>query len=470
MKSEELIVDLPIDGFLSKPQADFLHCLVPNVAFIGGLGSGKTLIICLKAIVLSIVHMGLPGIVVAPTYKMLNNPVIVTMRDELLRPMGLWQYCKWSEQRKELKLPWGSTIYFASADNPESLRGPNLCWVLVDEATIVKHFHRVFVSLSSRLRHSGAAQCPNTGVPLYHLAVSGTPEGQFDELHERFIEGPREPAMRKTWKRTYQVISTSTYDNPGLSQAFLDQLETTISEEMKPAHIGGQYLDISAGKAYYQFDFMSNVRREAVYDPTLPLRFSWDFNVNPMVCTVWQIRARTLLMGIDEIAEKRSNTPRICRTIIDKYGRAGIDHRGEIMIYGDSTGAGGTAGRSDYDVIFEYLGQHFGDGKLELRIHRKNTKHERRLRSVNSKMRNGRGAVTLWMNPRMHRLIRDVKYQGMDGMSKNKKQEVEGETLGHASDTLDYICDYEFPYVRPEGRTPLHSAKLSRWYEEAVPQ
>lgn len=458
-----LRASLPIE-LLSPQQLSFLCCGVRNAAFIGGFGSGKTLIICIKAILLSQLHARQSGIIVSPTYRMLQNTVLKTMRDELLIPMGLWQHCKWHEQRKTLRLPWGSTIIFASADNPEMLRGPNLCWALVDEATLVRRFAALYVALNTRLRHPGAALLD--GVPAYFFGCSGTPEGSLDELHHEFYEGPDDPIRRRHWASSHHVITTSSLDNPGLHESFIDQLFTTISEDMRAAHIYGRYVDVQQGKAYHQFSRASNVSAAAKYEPTLPLRLAFDFNKDPMMCTVWQIRGGKLMLGIDEIGLKRSNTPAVCRELIAKYGRGGLNHRGDIVIYGDATGNQATTGMSDFDEIIEYLGQHFGDKAIELRVKSVNPRHDRRLKSVNSKLRNSKGEVTMVMNPCMKRTIRDLQFQGMDGNSKDKKQTIEEETLGHASDTLDYIVDYEFPYQRPDGRQRINSTRLNNWFEQ----
>jgi len=460
-------VKYPVDSF-TEAQKAFFYSFVRNVFFCGGFGSGKTFVACNKGIFLSQIHAGLPGIIVSPTFRMMNITVLPTMFDDVLDPMGIAHLCKWRSSDKILTLPWGSTIIFASAEKPDRLRGPNLCWGIMDEATIFDKFNAAYVSVNTRLRHPKATRFPETGKPLFHLGITGTPEGRLDEVYERFIGGPERDEQRERWRHSTQTIQSASMDNPGLDQSFIDELFNIVSEDMRDAHIFGKYIDLSAGRAYYSFNEQQNVRSEAKYDPTLPLRVSFDFNVDPMLCTIHQVRGSRLVMTIDEIHLRRSNTPNVCREIIKRYGRNGLDHRGRIIIYGDATGGRTTADRSDYDVILEYLGNYFGLDRLQKKVPNVNPSHQRRLHSVNAMLRNSQGSVCLIVHPRCKKLIRDLKLQAMDGVSKHKKQEIEGETLGHASDTLDYIIDKEFPYKRPNSRVNFKKTKLNAWYESPI--
>lgn len=457
-----LHTNFPVEE-LSRAQYQFFYSLVRNVAFIGGFGSGKTLIACMKAVFLSQIHSGLPGIVVSPTFRMMNMTVLPTMFDSILAPMGLLDHCKWRSSDKILTMPWNSVILFASAERPSRLRGPNLAWGIMDEATIVDNFYEAYISLSTRLRHVNATRHPETGRPLFHLGVTGTPEGRLDELYDRFYKPPEDKKIIDQWRNNTQVIQSSSLENPGLDPSVIDELFSIISEDMRAAHIYGQFIDLAHGCAYYSFQEDTNVRSEAVYDPTLPLGISWDFNVDPMVATIYQVLGGRLVMCIDEVVIKRSNTPSVCKEIIKRYGKKNLNHTRRIVIYGDASGGRTTAEKSDYDVIVEYLGEYFGYEKLSVKVPSKNPGHHRRLHSVNAMFRNASGNVGLYINPKCKTLIKDLKHQSMDGTSKNKRQMVGGEILGHASDTLDYFIDKEFPYKRPNSRIDFRRTSLNNW-------
>lgn len=478
----EFPIELEPDG----PQDSFIRCMVPNAAYIGGFGSGKTFALCLKAIILSALHGELQGIVVAPTFRMLKNTVIPTFED-LLEKFGLLDQCKWRAQDMYYDMPWGGRVIFASADDPTRLRGPNLVFALVDEATLVKKFGQVFVSLTSRLRHPDAmcvngkklssapiSKRDNSGwmrsngfTPLYQFACCGTPEGVLDEVYDLFFRPPKDDSQVFWWKKNYHVVNAATNQNQGLSEVYLQNLMANIPEALRPALIGGQYIDLSRGRCYYSFDEDLNISNNAVYNPQLPLRLSWDFNLDPMVVLVCQIHGQKSLSVIDEISLNRSNTPEVSRVFIEKYGSNGINHRGQIFIYGDASGGRSTAEYSDYETIREYLETHFNADRINLKVPAVNPPHKRRVHSVNAKLRNSRGDTSLIINPCCWRLIRDLRYQRMDdtGMSKDKRQEIDGEVIGHAADCLDYITDYEWAYRRPAAGGNVRDGRLTNWYE-----
>jgi hypothetical protein len=458
--------------------------MVPNVAYIGGFGSGKTFSLCIKAFMISARHGHLPLMVVAPTYRMLRNTVIPTFED-IIEKFGVASLCKWRAQDMVYTMPWGGDVIFASADDPTRLRGPNLVAALVDEATLIRKFGQVFVSLTSRLRHP-EAMCLNGKryftakemglseeeeieqgfIPLYQFAICGTPEGHLDEIYDIFYRAPEDPEKVDFWRRSFHVVNATTMDNVALSSSYLDNLMSNIPEALRPALIGGQYVDLSKGRAYYAFDEFTNLT-DSKYDPDLPIRLAWDFNLDPLICLVCQIHGGNTLVVIDELGLKQSNTPNMCRVLIEKYGPRGLDHRGPIFIYGDVFGKTTTAQWSDYETIRDYLETAFRGENISLKVPSKNPAHKHRVQSVNAKLKNSRGETTLLIDKKCWRLIRDLRFQRMEEAQKDKRQEMDGETIGHASDCLDYIVHYEWPYKRPSIGSAVHANEMTEWYSKA---
>lgn len=420
--------------------------MVPHVAFVGGFGSGKTFSVCWKALLLSLVHQGLPGVIASPTFRMMKNTTLPTFR-EILADLGIFNHTQWRAQDLQFTMPWGSTVTFVSADDPMKLRGSNLAWALIDEATLVEKFTETFESLTSRLRHPKATRDKITNRPLFQFAVSCTPEGELDSVYDLFFRPPRDKTKTEKWKRDFQVVTSSSYDNPVMSSTYLENLEMNVPEALRKAHIEGVFVAINQGKAYYSFNESINLQN-VEYDPTLDLRLMWDFNLSPMTLLVGQKRGTNVFI-FDEIIMNNATTPDLCRQFIAKYGLGGYGHSRKIFIYGDATGGKGTAEWTDYETIREYLEMHFSTQAINLKIPHKNPPHKRRVQSVNAKLRNSRGETTLFINPRCHNLIRDLRYQRMDGARKDKRQEIQGQTIGHASDAMDYFIDFEFMYVRP---------------------
>lgn len=455
-------------------QTRYVTSLTQNIALIGGFGSGKTLPFCVKALYMSLLNKGnYSGLLVSPTHEMFARTLLPTLRDDIMTKLtitedgaSLWDLSHYSPSRKSLILPWGFTYYFGSADVPLRTRGMNLAVVGVDEATLIRDFPQLAISLSSRLRRARPREDGNGTYSQFFM--DGTPEG-LDSVYEMFCippDGKTEAEVeRKTreWRETHELIRIATIDNPGASQEFINQLKLTLTDRQIESYIYGKHVDVSGGRAYYNFNENDNVRREAQYDPDLPLHISWDFGKNPMTCTVHQIRAKKLLFTIDEISLLNSNTPEVCAEFIRRYGIQGLKHRNDIYIYGDASAVVGT---SQFDEIEDWIRPAFA-GNVHRRVPRKNPKHSSRLKAANGLLKNARGEIRWIIHPGCRTLIRDLKLQQMDEknkLSKDKKQmTADGTTLGHSSDTADYIIDWCFPYRRTPGRTTSEKTGMLDW-------
>ena len=195
-----------------------------------------------------------------------------------------------------------------------------------------------------------------------------------------------------------------------------------------------------------------NIKPEAVYNPGLDLHLSWDFNVDPMSVSAWQVWGygkHSIAMCIKEVYLRNSNTPATAREIVRVFGGQGLKHQRNIFIYGDASADKTT---SAYDEIEEYIGTHF-PGTITRRVPKSNPRHLRRLKSVNALCRNANGDVRLGIHPDCRFTIRDLTEQRMEptGRSKAKNQEGDdGTTLGHCSDNVDYFIDTLFRYTRPD--------------------
>ena len=446
-------------------QSAFLQSLVPRVALLGGFGSGKSLTFCFKALLLAAIHgNGYKGQLVAPTYDMLQRILIPTLRDDLMMKLGdpengmsLWDLSKYSISNRSLMLPNGFEILFGSADNPNRIRGSNLAFLGLDEAAMVDHFQDFYVSAGSRLRR--ARKHPITGRPMSQFFLSTTPEG-LDSVYEKFCVPPTKRSHQKEWESTHQVIRVSTFQNPGITNEFLREMLVGIPEPLIPAYLHGQHIDIGRGLCYYNFSRESNVNMAADYDPSQNLYLSFGFGADPCVATVHQMRGHSNLMTIDEIYLRNSSTVEVVSEIIRRYGTQGLNHKRKIIVTGDATDA---VGISNYDEIMDYLTMHFLGDSVIRRVKRSNAKHYRRLKSVNALAKNAAGEVRWMVNPRCVKTLRDVTMQRMEnsGLHKNKKQDSgDGTTLGHCSDTIDYVIDLIFPFRRRDTRSDIRNSDL----------
>lgn len=101
--------------------------------YVGGIGSGKTFAGAVK-VISRLDRKGI-GMVAAPTYSMLRDATARTLFS-LMNDAGIvYDYRRGDNA---LTIPAsGHEIIFRSLDDPEKVRGPNLDWAWVDEASLV---------------------------------------------------------------------------------------------------------------------------------------------------------------------------------------------------------------------------------------------------------------------------------------------------------------------------------------------
>ena len=182
---------------LYKTQFDFVNCRDRFTAMLGGVGSGKTLAGSVKSI-----RYALPktlGLVVAPTYRMLQDATIRTYRkinEELI--------ASYNKTDSDIILKNGAEILFRSSDDPDKLRGPNINWAWMDEAGLSKK--GTWEIVIGRLRADGQAG------PCW---VTTTPKGKnwLYDMHKQMT-----------------VFKSATTQNPYLSKEFIQSLLDNIQE------------------------------------------------------------------------------------------------------------------------------------------------------------------------------------------------------------------------------------------------
>ncbi len=393
-------------------------------AYVGGYGSGKTTAGCHEAIRLSLVNRGLPGMMIAPTYRMMEDSTLQTFLEILDRAAIRYKY---SRTHDRLSLPWGSAVLFRSGDNPDRLKGPNLAWVGVDEgALMAKGAWDVAIS---RIRHPDAIRLS--------AFITTTPEG-FNWLYDEF-------ALRR--RRGYSVIYARTEENVYLPEEYVRDLEAAYDPLMVRQYLMGEFVNVSAGRVYQPFDRAVHVRRGLAYDPELPLFLAIDFNVNPMHAAAIQMDGPAAMV-VDEIVLPSSNTYELCREARARYG--GVP----IFAYPDPTGrARKTAADSGVQSDFAILMSH----GFTVRARASSPAVKDRINAVNRRLMDASGGLGLLVSDMCRETIRSFEQTCYKPGSSvvDKSAGVE-----HMSDAVGYFIEYEFP-VRPPARVEYMGIRRS---------
>jgi PBSX family phage terminase large subunit len=212
---------------LYPKQDDFFHCPDRFTGFVGGIGSGKSFVGALKGIY-SGRTPGSVGLVVAPTYPMLRDATLHSYRDLLGDGFG-----QFNKSEMILIIPGGGMILFRSADNPDRLRGPNIDWAHIDEASLCPR--ETWDIVIGRLRgHGGAGPC----------WVTTTPKGR-NWLYERQAE--------------MTIFKAATKDNPYLSPEFVTSLERSYTGTFARQELYGEFVAFE-GLIYNMFSRDVHIR------------------------------------------------------------------------------------------------------------------------------------------------------------------------------------------------------------------
>jgi hypothetical protein len=393
--------------------------------FSGPIGSGKSQALCQEAIKLAYENPGRTGLIGAPTFPMLRDATVAALLETLERDRiphevnKAENYVRFRETR--------SRILFRAVEEFERLRGSNLAWFGIDELTYVPE--EAWLRLEGRLRDPLAKR-------LCGFAV-WTPKG-FDWVHQRFVAKPVEG---------YETVFAKPFENRYLLERVPDyyaRLRHSYDTRFYEQEVLGQYLSLDSGRVYYAFERSANVASLKL-DPSAPLMWALDFNVDPMASVIAQT-GDGVVKVLDEIVLGRARTEQACEEFSARYPA----HAAGLEIYGDATGGSAkTTGPSDFDVVRRQMGR--GEyGLVRYRIPAANPTVRDRVRAVNAKLKSADAAVELLVDPRCERLIRDFEQV----LYKDGSQVVDKErdrTLTHLSDALGYLVWQEFGERRKVG-------------------
>jgi hypothetical protein len=392
--------------------------------FSGPVGSGKSQALCQEAIRLSYMNPGRLGLLGAPTFPMLRDATQAALF-EILDRCGI-PY-DFNKAENYIVFPEvGSKLLFRSLDDYERLRGTNLAWFGIDELTYCQE--EAWLRLEARLRDPRAKMLCGYGV--------WTPKG-FDWVYRRFISEPVDG---------YGVVLAKPLENRHLLDQipdFYDRLKKSYDSRFYDQEVLGQYLNVTAGRAYSAFDRMENVK-EQVYNPMLPVLWALDFNVDPMCSVVAQMEGDQIRV-LDEIVLRRVTTEEACSEFASRYARPA-----KVIVYGDASGSRmQTTGSSDYSMIRKYFREH-GIQNVEYRIPSANPAVRDRLDIMNGSLKSAGGERHLQIDPRCKELIIDLEQvvlqEGTMVIDKTKDPR-----RTHLSDALGYLVWQEKRYREPIG-------------------
>jgi hypothetical protein len=360
----------------------------------------------------------------SPTYRQSKQIIWTPLKEKLL---ALRWVKKVNEQDLTLTLHNHSTISLRGADNPYSLRGVGLNFLVIDEAADVKQ-----ESWSQVLRPTLS---DTNGSALF----LGTPRSRnwFFDIWER---GQNHEPDWASWQFT-------TLQGGNVAEAEIEAARRDLDELTFSAEYLADFVSFE-GRAYPAFTRATHCS-PLTYNPRAPLCFSFDWNVEPGVAVVSQEmvlpNGETGTGVVGEVwIPRSSSTPAVCRKLIQDWGH----HRGPVYLFGDATGGARGSARvmgSDIDLMRNELRPAFGD-RMQLRIPASNPPERVRINAVNSRLKSAAGVIKLMVDPvKAPHLVRDFEGTALLKGGSGELDKKSDPMLTHISDALGYMVAREYP-------------------------
>lgn len=438
---------------------------VPNLAFVGGLGSGKTFGLNWWVVFEQYFEQGTGtlGGLFANTYQQLDQATLPGLWDayERLgfrygehyvyneRPPLFWNgySSRFKRHNGIISHRFLGQIVTRSLDNPHAIRGIEVGFAAQDEMR--DSSRAAFNVVQGRIR------CPRARRHRYR--GSTTPDG-FNWIYEVFAEKPNP---------RFGLVRGRSYDNFALPAEYLENLAATYDPKTLRQEVEGEFLNVTSGAVYHQFDRRVHVRADLVPNPKAEWQVCFDFNRSPMTCVLCQtVRGKPDASGrvsetvhcLDEVRLMESGSTEAAKETLNRLFAHCGGSPSHVDIFGDASGGSGSTSSSttDYDnIVTEFR------TRLPNRFARRwkfsNPPVLDRINAVNAMLRNGRGEVRLFVHPRCEHLIRDFeRVTYAPGSSSINKQGEANKMLTHLSDAVGYMIEAVFPVRSGNG-----SARIS---------
>lgn len=338
---------------------------------------------------------------------------------------------------------FGSSLYVMGMDKPQRAEGVQWDGVVLDESSDQKPgtFARsLFPAMSHR-----RAWCWRIGVPKRFGVGADEFRTFWDECRRRELEG--DPNWEAYWWPSDEIVPAEELD---IARRTLD--ERDFEEQYRASW------QMAAGRMFYAFDDVMNVRDDIALSSDLPIYVGSDFNVDPMAWTISQVKLdpktkTPMLHVLDEVWRRNTNTPETLEYLVQKYG----DHHAGFSFFGDATGRArkSSASMSDYVLIKNHS---FFSKCSRVFYPKANPLVVNRVAACNAMFKNAEGVRRCLVHPRCRNLIRDLK---MRQWKPGTREPDDSGDIGHISDALGYEIHYLFP-ARYEPAKHVPQVQLAR--------
>jgi len=396
-----------------------------TILFSGGLGSGKTYALCMKALKLSYINKGYAGGILCPSYSDFKKDVFPTIIQVLEENKVKYRYHK---QDKVFMFPWSKApLYVFTGEKP--IAGPNLAYCLINEHSLMQYDRISEMLRRVRIKRAPAPQ----------RVLCGTPEDRYGWLMD-WVEAQQAVG-------NFKIVYADTSENVHIDQNYRKELEALLDDEAMKIFAEGQIVRIGGDYFYYAFSRKRNIDRSVDFLRDHVIHVGLDFNVGNMSATfshkVEIEHNKYAQHFFDELVLKGdSNTYQMCTAIKARYPS---DWKDNLIITCDASGKNrSTSARTN---VMNDVGI-LREAGFEVRLKRANIRMRKRQLLVNGMLSHG----LIRISPECKLTIKDLEkvQQNRTDFTKIKDKD---NKLTHLSDTIDYVMDYEYSLVTEKQRT-----------------
>lgn len=408
---------------LTPAQRAFATSREPFPAFVGGFGSGKTAAAIARAMALKSHFRQCDIAYYLPTYPLVED-IAYRRFPELCERKG-WAY-RLNKASAYIEFPNAGRIVFRTMENPARIVGYEVAHSICDELDTlpIEKARDVWNKVIARNRQK--CSMPNT------VGVATTPEG-FRFVYERWVKNRADG---------YVLFRAKTMENAAnLPAGYIDNLRNSYPSNLLQAYLDGEFVNLTAGSVYPEFDRALNASTETLRDGDA-VHIGCDFNVGKMSAVVHVLRGDDP-HAVEEITDV-FDTPAMSRIIKDRYaGRT-------VMIYPDASGnsrRSNNASESDIAILKQ--------AGFRVCVNTTNPAVKDRVLSMN-RMLHHEGTRRYRVNvERCPQLVESLEKQAYDKNGEPDKSS----GLDHILDAAGYFIAYRYPLTaRPAFSITLRSA------------
>ena len=314
--------------------------------FIGGaVRGGKTFICLIVLVILCRMFPGSKWHIIRESFPTLRRTTIPSM-EKILR---FSRSIKWSRNPSDyfVELKNGSRIHFIS-ENYANDKDLDAFKGLETNGFLCEQIEELQEETWMKCLERTGSWYVDPMPPAINMATFNP---SFNWVKDKIYE----PAMAGTLHPSFYYITALPNDNPYVTAdqwAAWDMLD----DDSKARFIMGSWdIDVK-GQFFSAFDRKKHLKPTIELKKDEYLRFSFDFNVDPMTCTLYQTDLHTYFHAVREYRIPDSDTYELCERIKEDYG----EYLSVCKIRGDASGSNrmaGTKGKlSHYRIIANQLG------------------------------------------------------------------------------------------------------------------